>query len=100
LAAEHAQIAAGDNRLLTNGWSAPRPIIEIQKKIALLLGLPTVNDEGLLMDAAAALAPRSGLIAAACHSAGGSRAPACIAASSQGNSRPRQRGRVQSPCGR
>ena len=51
------------------------------------------------MDAVAALAPRSGLIAAAC-AALGLRAPACIAGSAQGNSRRRQRGRVQNPRGR
>jgi transposase-like protein len=44
LAAEHAQLQR-DNRLLTKRLERAEAIIEIQKKIALLLGLPTVNDE-------------------------------------------------------
>jgi len=51
------------------------------------------------MDAAAALAPRSGLIAAACTALGLSRASLHRREFAR-NSRPRQRGRVQSPCGR
>ena len=44
LATEHAQLQR-DNRLLTKRLERAEAIIEIQKKIALLLGLPTVNDE-------------------------------------------------------
>jgi len=44
LAAEHAQLQR-DNRLLTKRLERAEAVIEIQKKIALLLGLPTVNDE-------------------------------------------------------
>ena len=44
LAAEHAQLQR-DNRLLTKRLERAEAIIEIQKKVALLLGLPTVNDE-------------------------------------------------------
>ena len=44
LAAEHAQLKR-DNRLLTKRLERAEAIIEIQKKVALLLGLPTVNDE-------------------------------------------------------
>ena len=44
LAAEHAQLQR-DSRLLTKRLEHAEGIIEIQKKIALLLGLPTVNDE-------------------------------------------------------
>src|ERR1022692_4264569 len=42
LAAEHAQLQR-DNRLLTKRLERAEAIIEIQKKVALLLGLPTVN---------------------------------------------------------
>jgi hypothetical protein len=35
-----------DNRLLTKRLERAEAIIEIQKKVAALLGLPTVNDEG------------------------------------------------------
>jgi transposase len=45
LAAEHAQLKR-DNRLLTKRLERAEAIIEIQKKVAALLGLPTVNDEG------------------------------------------------------
>jgi hypothetical protein len=34
-----------DNRLLTKRLERAEAIIELQKKLALLLGLPTVNDE-------------------------------------------------------
>jgi transposase len=44
LAAEHAQLQR-DNRLLTQRLERAEAIIEIQKKVALLLGLPIVNDE-------------------------------------------------------
>jgi len=44
LAAEHAQLQR-DNRLLTKRLERAEAIIELQKKLALLLGLPTVNDE-------------------------------------------------------
>jgi hypothetical protein len=44
LAAEHAQLQR-DNRLLTKRLEHAEAIIEIQKKVALLLGLPIVNDE-------------------------------------------------------
>ena len=44
LAAEHAQLQR-DNRLLTKRLERAKAIIELQKKLALLLGLPTVNDE-------------------------------------------------------
>ena len=45
LAAEHAQLQR-DNRLLTKRLERAEAIIELQKKVAALLGLPTVNDEG------------------------------------------------------
>ncbi len=45
LAAEHAQLKR-DNRLLTKRLERAEAIIEIQKKVAALLGLPAVNDEG------------------------------------------------------
>ena len=44
LSAEHARLKR-DNRLLTKRLERAEAIIEIQKKLALLLGLPTVNDE-------------------------------------------------------
>jgi len=44
LVAEHAQLQR-DNRLLTKRLERAEAIIELQKKLALLLGLPTVNDE-------------------------------------------------------
>ncbi len=44
LAAEHAQLQR-DNRLLKKRLERAEAIIELQKKLALLLGLPTVNDE-------------------------------------------------------
>ena len=44
LAAEHAQLRR-DNRLLTKRLERAEAIIDLQKKLALLLGLPTVNDE-------------------------------------------------------
>ena len=44
LAAEHAQLQR-DNQLLTKRLERAEAIIEIQKKVALLLGLPTANDE-------------------------------------------------------
>lgn len=45
LAAEHAQLQR-ENRLLTKRLERAEAIIEIQKKVALLLGLPIVNDKG------------------------------------------------------
>ncbi len=43
LAAEHAQLQR-DNRLLTKRLERAEAIIDLQKKLALLLGLPTAND--------------------------------------------------------
>jgi transposase len=44
LTAEHAQLQR-DNRLLTKRLERAEAIVEIQKKVAALLGLPIVNDE-------------------------------------------------------
>jgi hypothetical protein len=44
LAAEHAQLQR-DNRQLTKRLERAEAIIEIQKKVASLLGLPIVNNE-------------------------------------------------------
>ena len=43
LAAEHAQLQR-DNQLLTKRLERAEAIIDLQKKLALLLGLPTAND--------------------------------------------------------
>lgn len=73
LAAEHAQLQR-ENRLLTKRLERAEAIIEIQKKSCSVAGAPDRERQGLLMDAVAALAPRSGLIAAACAALGLSRA--------------------------
>jgi len=44
LSAEYAKLQR-DNRLLTKRLERAEAIIDLQKKLALLLGLPTVNDE-------------------------------------------------------
>ena len=67
-----------DNRLLTKRLERAEAIIELQKKLALLLGLPTVNDEESDGRRGGA-APRGGR-SPRLHSAGACRAPACIAA--------------------
>lgn len=45
LAAEHARLQR-DNRRLTQRLERAEAIIELQKKVAALLGLPIANDEG------------------------------------------------------
>jgi transposase len=45
LAGEHARLLC-DNRRLTQRLERAEAIIELQKKVAALLGLPIVNDEG------------------------------------------------------
>jgi hypothetical protein len=45
LAAEHAQLQR-DNRLLTKRLERAEAIIEIQKKVAALLGIPLATPEG------------------------------------------------------
>ena len=45
LAVEHARLLR-DNRRLTQRLERAEAIIELQKKVAALLGLPIVNDEG------------------------------------------------------
>jgi transposase len=45
LAAEHARLLR-DNRRLTQRLERAEAIIDLQKKVAALLGLPIVNDEG------------------------------------------------------
>ena len=72
LAAEHARLLR-DNKRLTQRLERPEAIIDLQKNSG-LAGLADRQRRGIRMEALAALAPGSGMIAASCAALGVSRA--------------------------